>query len=324
MDFGNLLSRSWDILWNNKYLVLLGILISLGGSYSSSSGGGGSNSGYRSNYNEYSTTYGGDIEDVDFEELFSFIVDDFQRNLGLTDEMLDMIISIGIALCLFLIVISIVFWIVGNVARGGLIAAVSEIETSGASSFGAGWRAAWEKAGNLIGIGFLASLPGWIMLGLIVVMGYVFYSILFSSVSEEVILNTIAGYGAIMMGLCCVILPISFVLALLRALANRACMLENLGVVEAYGRAWEIVTQKTGDVALLTLIQIGIQIAWSVAMIVPSIFITFCPPLWPLLWVVGGITCAFYSIMWTLAWRNWTGSIEEGSSPLLDQAPKLG
>ena len=37
MDYGKLLTRAWNIIWEHKFLILLGVLVALGGT------GGGSN-----------------------------------------------------------------------------------------------------------------------------------------------------------------------------------------------------------------------------------------------------------------------------------------
>lgn len=50
--------------------------------------------------------------------------------------------------------------------------------------------------------------------------------------------------------LACIALPLALVLELLRALANRACMLEGLGVLDAYRRGIEILVENLG-VALM-------------------------------------------------------------------------
>ena len=38
MDYGNLLKRSWDIVWHNKFLFILGFLAALGSGGSSPNG----------------------------------------------------------------------------------------------------------------------------------------------------------------------------------------------------------------------------------------------------------------------------------------------
>ena len=43
MDYGNLLKRSWDIVWHNKFMFILGFLAALGS--------GGSNPSSRANGN---------------------------------------------------------------------------------------------------------------------------------------------------------------------------------------------------------------------------------------------------------------------------------
>jgi hypothetical protein len=41
-------------------------------------------------------------------------------------------------------------------------------------------------------------------------------------------------------------------------------------------------------------------------MIVPGILIALCCVLWPLFLVLQGAIAAYFSTVWTLAWREWT------------------
>jgi hypothetical protein len=51
----------------------------------------------------------------------------------------------------------------------------------------------------------------------------------------------------------------------------------------------------------LFLIQLGIGIALGLVLLLPAL----CCLLWPLLLLVQGTSAAYFSTMWTLAWREW-------------------
>jgi hypothetical protein len=89
-------------------------------------------------------------------------------------------------------------------------------------------------------------------------------------------------------------------------------MLEDTGVFASYGRGWEVLKGNFGQAFLLFLIQLGAQIALGLILFVPSIILTICCIFLPVLWAVSGLIQAYFSTMWTLAWRQWTG--REGSS----------
>jgi hypothetical protein len=92
-----------------------------------------------------------------------------------------------------------------------------------------------------------------------------------------------------------------FVLNLLRVFANRACMLEGHGVFAAYRRGIRVLVDNLGSAVLLFLIQAGIGIALGIVLLLPAL----CCLLWPVLLLVQGTAAAYFSTMWTLAWRRW-------------------
>ena len=96
-------------------------------------------------------------------------------------------------------------------------------------------------------------------------------------------------------------------LSLLQTFANRACMLENEPVFAAYKRGFSVLMENFGSALVLFLIQIAVSIGIGIVMILPSIFMALCCLLWPLLILIQGTISAYFSTLWTLAWRQWTG-----------------
>ena len=62
------------------------------------------------------------------------------------------------------LIVAVIFWIIGTVARGGLVTAVDDIESAGKSGFRQAWSAGWQKKGTLIGIAIFPAIPGFILL----------------------------------------------------------------------------------------------------------------------------------------------------------------
>ena len=108
------------------------------------------------------------------------------------------------------------------------------------------------------------------------------------------------------LALVCVIIPIVLVLSILRNFAERACMLEDLGVIDSYRRGTSVLMANLGEAIILFLIQIAVFVVLFVLLFVPGIIMVLCCLLWPLLLVLQGAISAFISTMWTLAWRTWT------------------
>jgi hypothetical protein len=84
-------------------------------------------------------------------------------------------------------------------------------------------------------------------------------------------------------------------------------MLEDLGVIASYRRGLNVLLENIGPALILFLIQIAISIGLIIVMFLPGILMLLCCVLWPVLLIVEGTIAAFFSALWTLAWREWTG-----------------
>ena len=82
-------------------------------------------------------------------------------------------------------------------------------------------------------------------------------------------------------------------------------MLEDLGVVASYRRGFEVLADNLGSALILFLIQIAISIGLFIVLIVPGFLMALCCLLWPLLILAEAAFCAYFSTLWTLAWREW-------------------
>jgi hypothetical protein len=302
MDYGQILRRAWDIIWEHKFLILLGVLVALtngGNTPSSGASFGGSGSG-------------GDMEPPrDFEGFPE--MPDF-RDFGIPPVAgLFAVLLIAVA-----VVVGLAFWVVSTLARGGLIAGVDTITAGATTSFGQAFGAGWQKGWRLLGIGIVPAIPGLI----IFVVG-----LLMAGVAMGV--TEIFGRGGMMMGpnialfagLACIIVPIALILGLLRTFANRACMIEDLGVFASYKRGWEVLTGNLGEAVVLFLIQIGIGIAIGLLMILPGLLMALCCILWPLLLAIRGAISAYFSTVWTLAWKSWTSTQALGAGTVASAEP---
>ena len=285
MDYGKLLGRAWNMIWEHKFLILLGVLVALG----SASGGG--------NASANASLPGGDVDDFDFR------LPDLERELGLPSELIMVVVIafIGIAL-----VVGIALWALSTIARGGLVAGASAIDAGSPSSFGQAFRAGWQKGWTLLGIGIVPAIPGFI-LAILGAAGAVGYMGLGQLNVGNAPLPPNAALVGIVAALACLLVPIAVVLSLLRTFANRACMLQDLGVFASYRRGVEVLLANVGPALVLFLLQIAISIGLAIALLLPNIVMALCCVLWPLLLLVQGAMASYFSTLWTLAWREWTG-----------------
>jgi hypothetical protein len=215
--------------------------------------------------------------------------------------------------------VGLVLWVVSTVARGGLIAGVSAIDGGGSSTFAEAWRAGWHKGWRLLGIGVLPAIP--VLILVIVGLGATgVFAAIFGLTGERPAVVPGAGLGVVWLTLACIFLPIALVLGLLQAFANRACMLEDTGVIAAYRRGLNVLVQNIGPVLILFALQIVINVVLGVALFLPGLVMVLCCILWPLLLLIRGAITAYFSTMWTLAWREWTGLGHPGELAPTDTA----
>ncbi|MCJ7550430.1 MAG: hypothetical protein MUQ30_12195 [Anaerolineae bacterium] len=301
MDYGRLLRRAWDIIWAHKFLILLGLLVALVGT-----GGSASGTGFRFDGSDFD--FDGRMP-RDFREFRDFPgmpempqFRDTPQDWGI--PVLAGIVAI-VAICIGA-VFGLALWGVSTTARGGLISGVDTITAGGTSSFGQAFGAGWQRIWQLLGIGIAPAIPG--LLIFIAGLGMTGVLALASQVFGGNSFALAPGVGAILIPVLCILVPIALVLNLLRTFANRACMLEDLGVFAAYKRGLNVLIANIGPAIVLFVIQIGINIALGLLMLLPGLLMALCCILWPVLIVIEGTKAAYFSALWTLAWKEWTAA----------------
>lgn len=279
MDYGKLLNRSWNILWQHKFLILLGVLVAL-----SSGVGSSSSSGTNIRFDGNTPSQPPVFEDPGMwvEPSIPFWVP---------------ILLVGVGL-----LVVVVLWVVSTLARGGLIAGAAAGDAGQHTSFSQAWSAGWNRGWTLLGIAIIPALPGLLLL-LAGAFGFLAYATDISTRVGIPAVNTVAAIAGV---LACIAVPIILILELLRVFANRACMLEDLGVLDAYRRGFEVLGNNLGSAVVLFLIQVVVMAVMFFLLIVPGILLALCCIFWPLLLLFQGAVTAFFSTMWTLAWRRWT------------------
>ena len=288
MEYGKLLNRAWNVIWNNKFLILLGVLVALG------SAGRSGNLNWKTSWPE------GNVHILDRD----VPLPDLEQELGLSPRL----VAVGVAALIGIaLVVGIAFWVLSTIARGGLIAGASAVDAGGASSLGQAFGAGWKNGWTLIGIGIVPAIPGLILafLGAAGAVGYLGFAR--QNVGSAPLPPNAALVGSLA-GLACLLVPAAIALSLLRTFANRACMLEDLALVASYRRGARVLLDNAGPALILFLLQAAISIGLGIVFLLPGLVIALCCVLWPVLLLVQGAAAAFFSTVWTLAWRKWTGS----------------
>jgi hypothetical protein len=316
VDYSALLRRTWDIVWNHKWLIVLGILVALGGGSNANF----SNSNYRFGGRD------GNVQDGEFEFPQGGDFEIPQGELDDLREALPIFAGIGLAVLIPLICIGVLIglalWVVSNISRGALVAGADVLDAGGTTDFSTSWRAGWEKGWRLIGIGLLPAIPWIVMAILLLGFGGAVFS--FGNVTSGRF-GTPGGTGLIAttIAVVCVAALAGLALNLLRTFAERACMLEDLDVFGSYGRGWAVLKENLGPAIIIFLIQVVIGFLIGMAMLVASpLLICLCLLIIPISLIVNGGVAAYFSTLWTLTWRRWTGRDVPGE-PVMEAAPAV-
>jgi len=298
MDYNRLFRRAATLVWEHKFLIVLGILAAF-------SSGTGSNNGSRNGLGGDNGSFQNGDQLPEGLPGIPGIPQDAPFVAELQEFAAAVPAGVALLVCLALLAV-VVLYIVGTIARGGLIAGVDALEKGEKTSLGQAWSAGRRRGWTLIGIGILPAIPALtgLLLGLAGMaasggLAYLGRIASFPSVG-------LSGFFGVLM---CILLPISLVLGLLRTFANRAAMLEGMGVLAAYGRGFSVLVENLGSALVIFIIQVVISLLLGLLLLLPGIVVALCCVLWPLFFIFQGFMAAFFSAVWTLAWRQWTDAL---------------
>jgi hypothetical protein len=215
-----------------------------------------------------------------------------------------------------LILLTFPLWLISNVARGALIGIAATPDVG----FRAAWSEAWHKRWRLLGIGLIASLPGLLVLlisGLDRVLG-IYYSVslntlmadTFSGLDPGKALDDLFGFNLLRSLLSIVLLCplgcLALMLQLTQTLADRAIMLEDMSMFASLRHGWHVFWSHQATSILLLLLIGTLWISISILFLVPESIVSLCCVLWPIMWMLTGTLRSYLSIVWTLAWQQWS------------------
>ena len=317
MDYGQIVSRGWSIVWENKFMIALGFLAALGGNRASQV-----------------TNY--ELDGSEFPV----------PSLGL-EEFLARYGWIVAAVSCVVILLALVFWLVRLVAQAGLIESTARLEVGEQMTFGQAISAGTSKLGRLIGLNVLlygpftlvAVLVGGVLLG----TGVGATAAEFGG-SQADVEAWLAGLGfAAICGLllACLLAPLLLVVTFVYPFAQRGLVLHGLGVVDSIRHGWRVLTGNLAEILILALIFLVIGLLFglvSFVVMIPLGFLAALPALGDLFGATGGgigvaelglllfggaclavvvaivnaILVAFRSASFTLAYQEWFGKTGAG------------
>lgn len=305
LNFGNILTRSWQIIWKHKILWVFGILA--GFASGRSSGNGSSNS---------SSSNGNTSQFQDGQ---------FQRQ---ATEFFQQYLLIIIAVCLVLLILSFVLYALGMMGRIGIIKGVIKVEGGAESlAFGELWSESMPYFWRFFGLNFL--------------IGFAFAIIIIPLILVGVLT---AGIGFVcIIPLLCIFIPVAWAFSLILEQAQVAMVVEDLGMLDGLKRGWEIFKSDVGGVIVLALILgvasfiIGLIIALPLILAVLPVVISTatlrstssvpvgtwitlacCVLYFPILLTLSGILTAYTKTAWVLTYLDLTKPTE--NNPIVLQA----
>ncbi|MBN1920310.1 MAG: hypothetical protein JW892_03640 [Anaerolineae bacterium] len=246
MDYIKVIKQAWNTTWNYKALWLFGILIALG-----SGGGGGGSSG------NSGAQFSGGSGEWDFPNTFEIP----QIPTGA-------IIATVVALCGFILLLTIATVIARYVSETALIRMVDEHEETGEKrTIKEGFRLGWSKGtwkifllDLLITLVFGAGFVLLLMLAATPLLAWITKSDALRAI------GTVTAIGAILLSVL-IAIAIGAVVNTFLHFIRRAVILEQKGVFEGIREGFAFVKAHLKDVALMWLFMLGINLAVALLMI---------------------------------------------------------
>jgi hypothetical protein len=303
MDFGKVLTRSWEIIWKFKALWIFGILASCGANFNF-----GGNFNYRAGPRDF-----GNLP-PNIERFFT----NWERtfNQFFNEQNIGWIIAV---VCVAMLV-GILFWVIGVFGKIGLIKGVANAE-KGAKSLG--FRALAGESWTFLGKALLLSILLFILPFVAILVAFL--------VGAALAAATLGIALFCLIPLACLLVPIFLLYIVYTEMALIALVNENATVGEALSRGWEIFRSNLGNLIGMGLILfvggliVGLILAIpTVALFAPAFFgflsddpnalnngllisvILFVIAL-PFLVIINGIVRGYIQSAWTLTYRQLTG-----------------
>ena len=307
-NFGEVLTRAWQIIWKHKVLWIFGILASCARGGGGGSSGGGGNSGYQ--------TGSGDSP---------FSGDKIERVMNQVGTFLENNWWIIIAVIVGIFLLSFVFYFLGMMGRIALIKGVAQADKDAESlSFGELWAESMPFFWRVFGLNFLIGLAFLVLFIPLVLFGIV-----------------TAGIGFLcLIPLLCIMVPLSWVVMAIIEQAQNAIVLEDLNMLDGFKRGWEIVKANAVPIIIMMLILgvgsgiIGVIIALPIIIaVVPAVIgmavsqqtltpfyiaAACCVAYFPVLLFFNGVLTAYIQASWTLTYLRLVKPQEE--APVIIEA----
>ena len=316
-NFGEILTRAWQIVWKNRVLWIFGILASCGRggpSFNSSSSRGDGGFGTPSD-----------------------LPPQMRQLMQIIQENLTTFIAITVAVVCIIWIVTIFLSTIGKI---GLIRGTSQLD-GGAEGliFGQLFSESTPYFWRMFGLSLLVGLPIFVVIAALIA-GLVAFAISASGSSDA----SGVGFLAILpvfIGCICLLVPVMFVIGMIARQAENAIVLEGMSVLPAISRGWDVFRKNLGPIIILAIIlavigfAVGFIIAIPVFIVVLPAVIAFaageaqnwtplaiagvCICLYiPISLLLNGIAIAYTESAWTLTYLRLTQLKDDEPVALLE------
>jgi hypothetical protein len=307
MNFGEILTKAWKIIWKFKVLWIFGILSSCGQG-GGGGGGGGGNTGVQFS--------GRDPDIPPGLRHFFYNLENFFDNIQGWQ-----IAAMVIGFILFFLILGLILSAISTVGRIGLIQGTVNAEGGiERMTFGELFNSGKPFFWRVFGFNFLAGLAIFIIVLLLIV---------------PIIAMTVFSIGLCLIPIICILIPVGWLVSVVFEQVNIAIVVEDLNIIDGLKRGWDVFRENIGNMVVMGLILgIGGFIA-GLIMAVP-LFLVAIPILMgviggsayssdflfgggiavavlcilvymPVLIVLGGILQSYIKTAWTLTYLQLTG-----------------
>jgi hypothetical protein len=273
MDFGEILSKAWKIIWKYKVLWIFGILASFG----RGSGGGGGNGGgsnYRTSGNFNFDTNG--LQNVPPE---------FRQMLETIASFMHSVQWWWVALIVLgLLVIALIFWVISIIGKTGLIVGTKQADEGVEKlRFGTLLSDSMKYFWRVLGFTFLSGLALFIIMMIIIVP-----LVLFGVVT--------AGIGMLcILPLFCVLIPVLMLVGVVLEQGIIAIVVEDIGMFAGLKRGWLAFKNNFWNMVVMALI-LGIGAGIIGFIISLPLLVAFLPLLAPIITSISSSSFDFQTL----------------------------
>jgi hypothetical protein len=321
MDYGEVLSKAWKVIWKHKVLWIFGILASFGQG-SGGGGGGGGNSSLSSGGNSSG---------------FGNLPPEWTRLLENAQHFIENVQWWGWVLFAMAIIVLIIFFaFLATIGKTGLILGTQRADKSDEKiplgsllrdSLHYFWKVFWFNflAGLAVAVVILAFMLPIILLGVVTL-----------------------GIGMLcLIPFICILLPVSWFLTILFEQSIIAFVVEGTGIFAGLKRGWQVVKKNPWQLISMSLI-LGIGAGIINFILAIPIFLAMLPLIIPLisgsmdalkttgiislslcciylpvLYLLSGILTAYIQSAWTLTFLRLTGNPTEESLAPVEVLPEV-